>query len=233
VAFLPGVALTLFGVAGLRTMARRSVSLRALRAIRDGNDPRERFDVAMLGRVEELDRFGLAQVRERRFVVTPSGRRVLAAVRVLRSMAGVRLGAPKVQTRAGRVAAVHVAIAAPLLVVANAWVGIDPLALMLFLAGTALSWFVVRSHLESSVLFAMLEEIEAGCGAPDELLRRFQPRAFEQRLDDLHAAGLVDTRADERCVTAKGSLVLRLFAWLGAAPELTASGVRIPSRTLR
>src|SRR5215475_3231345 len=83
-AFLPGVALIAFGVAGLRTMARRSVSLRALTAIRDGDDPRGRFDDAMVGRVEELERFGLVRVSDRQFVITRAGRRALAAVRLLR-----------------------------------------------------------------------------------------------------------------------------------------------------
>jgi hypothetical protein len=85
-----GAAGLAVGVAGLWTMARRSVSLHALRAIEAGRDPRESFEADVAGRLADLERIGLAERSDGNLHITRSGRFVLEAGRVLRALAGVR-----------------------------------------------------------------------------------------------------------------------------------------------
>jgi hypothetical protein len=85
-----GVLLLLFGLLGVRTMAQRSVSLRALRAIRASRDPRPGFEVQIAQRLDELERLGLVAPREGGLVATPRGHATLRIVRRLRWVAGVR-----------------------------------------------------------------------------------------------------------------------------------------------
>jgi hypothetical protein len=78
------------GVAGLRTIARRSVSLRMLRAIELGNDPRGILEADLAGRVEDLERHRLAEMRGGRLEATRLGHRIAAVARLLRPFTGVR-----------------------------------------------------------------------------------------------------------------------------------------------
>ncbi len=88
--WLSAAALLAFGVFGLRTMARRSVSLRALSATAAGTDARQRFDADIAGRIADLERFGLAELRAGRLALTPRGLRALAWMRALRLLTGAR-----------------------------------------------------------------------------------------------------------------------------------------------
>jgi hypothetical protein len=87
---LYGVLLLAVGFAGLEAMARRSVSLRILRAIRDGADPAASFEAGIASRVGELECFGLARLRDGRLAPTRLGRSVLTVTRVLRRATGVQ-----------------------------------------------------------------------------------------------------------------------------------------------
>lgn len=87
---LVGVALLALAVAGLRTMARRSVSLRALRAIQAGTDPREPFEAGIATRITEMEQHGLARMRHGLLTLTSSGRRIVSLTRLLRRLTGVR-----------------------------------------------------------------------------------------------------------------------------------------------
>jgi hypothetical protein len=65
---LLGLALIGFGLAGLRIMARRSVSLAALRAIRAGADPGEAFGAGIAARIEDAERLRLVRVEGSRLL---------------------------------------------------------------------------------------------------------------------------------------------------------------------
>ena len=84
-----GGALLLVGLIGLRVIARRSVSLRLLREIEAGYNPRPLFDEALAARVPELLAYGLAVERRGCVEITPFGRLVAWATRWLRAVAGV------------------------------------------------------------------------------------------------------------------------------------------------
>ena len=120
----------------------------------------------------------------------------------------------KVQSGLGRVATVHLLFAVPLLGALVHWGGTSPVALLLFWTGSGLAWFVVRVHLESSILLAMLDEVARGISDRNELLSRFQTRhGLEARMQELEEAGLVGD-ADAPRVTRKGRLVSAFFAAL-------------------
>lgn len=90
VLLLPGAVGLAVGLAGLRLMSRRSVSLRALRAIQEGRDPRPSFERDIAERVAELERLGLASsCGDGELAVTPFGRLVLTVVGPLRRLLGV------------------------------------------------------------------------------------------------------------------------------------------------
>lgn len=120
----------------------------------------------------------------------------------------------KVQARLGRVAAIHLLIALPLMVALARWGETSPWALLLFWSGAGLTWFVVRSHLESSILLAMLDEVARGTSDRDELRRRLPARhGAGARIRELETAGLIDNGAELR-ITRKGRLVSTFFAAL-------------------
>jgi hypothetical protein len=122
----------------------------------------------------------------------------------------------KVQAGAAPVAAIHLGCAAPVLVALALRPDADLLGAILFWIGAGLAWFVVRSHLESSILFVLLDEVAGGCSDRDELLRRFHAReGLRARLDELARAGLIEERAGGTAVTGKARLVLAGFARLG------------------
>lgn len=88
--FAIGAASLAFGLFGLRVMARRSVSLALLRALRDGADPRPAFDAAIAARIDDAIRHGLVREERGRLLATARGRAVVALVAALRRCFGVR-----------------------------------------------------------------------------------------------------------------------------------------------
>lgn len=84
-----GLACLAVGIAGLVTIARRSVSIRILVAIEAGRDPRAAFHTQVAGRVGDLERLGLAAMRDGQLVATRRAWAVRAATRALRRLLGV------------------------------------------------------------------------------------------------------------------------------------------------
>ena len=85
-----GGALLVAGLTGLTVIARRSASLRVLREIAAGRNPRPLFDEALAARVPELMAYGLAVQRRGCVEITPFGRRLVRAMRWTCAIAGVR-----------------------------------------------------------------------------------------------------------------------------------------------
>lgn len=141
----------------------------------------------------------------------------------------------RLQARIGAVAAVHAAVAAPVLAALTAWSDASLPACLLFWLGAGLAWFVVCSHLESSVLLAMLEDLAAGPLKRSELLGRYEASyGFAARVEELAKAGLI-RGADEPSITRKGRGVLAGFGWLGGPsvathhPASPSSGSGVPA----
>jgi hypothetical protein len=144
---------------------------------------------------------------------------VLAGFTTATLLSQLLLGGRKVQERAGWVAVVQGAIAAVVLALGSRWLAVSPFEPAVFWLGAALSWFVVRSHLESSILLAMLVDVSAGCGKREELLQRHAGEGFARRVEGLRRAGLIDQQGQDPAVTGRGRVVLALFALPGGATD--------------
>ncbi|MFN0244245.1 MAG: hypothetical protein ACKVWV_15255 [Planctomycetota bacterium] len=122
----------------------------------------------------------------------------------------------KLQSRLLPVVAIHAGFA----LFALLWLGRDAAfawgpAVVLW-AGAFLVWFGVRSHVESSILLAMLRVLhEHGSMSEAELLARYREHhGASARLDELRRGGYIESTAGTIVVTHKGRTVARAFALL-------------------
>jgi hypothetical protein len=137
------------------------------------------------------------------------------------------LGGRKVQSAAAGVVIIHAATAAGLLLLVGMPSALELAASAIFWSGAALSWFVVRSHLESSILLDVLDAVVAGASDRRAVLDAFERTGgFAVRARELRAAGLVD---DRQVPTARGVAVLALFDRIGAGSLTAGPGARRPS----
>jgi hypothetical protein len=121
----------------------------------------------------------------------------------------------RLQARVGAVAALHFVVAAPVLAALVVWTDTSLIGCVLFWVGAGLAWFVVCSHLESSVVLAMLEDLESGPVDRNQLLRLYDARyGFDARVRELERARLIRDLGSPS-VTLKGRCVLAFFGWLG------------------
>jgi len=122
------------------------------------------------------------------------------------------LAGRKVQTGLWRAAWVYAVMGALLLL----WMGpgrVGVAVLVVYWAGAFLTWFCVRSHIESSILLRLLYLLRAGPLPALELLERYeQLYGHGQRLGELVRAGLVERQGAETHLTRKGALILRITA---------------------
>ena len=133
----------------------------------------------------------------------------------------------KVQSALGGVVAIHLGVAALAAAILGVPHGAGFAALAAFWSGGALAWFVVRSHLESSILLTLVETIASGCTDRSEVLARFDAiGGLRMRIEELRAAGLIDDRG---VATGKARLVLAVFGRLGAPAATEGPAGRPPS----
>ena len=121
------------------------------------------------------------------------------------------LAGRKVQTGLRRALVVYVTVGAALVSLGAASGRIAPPVLVVFWCGAFLTWFCVRSHVESSILLRFLYLMRSGPMRKNELLDRYE--AFygrERRVEELLRAGLVEEHNGEQRVTRKGALILRI-----------------------
>jgi hypothetical protein len=145
---------------------------------------------------------------------------VVGAFALATALGQALLRGGKVQSHSGLLAAVHLAVALPVLGVLALRQHAGLVGPILFWTGAGLTWFVVRSHLEGSILLAMLDDVEQGCGDRSALVRRYRARGgFTARLGALHEAGVIRDEAGEARVTRKGRMVLAFFRLLGAGSK--------------
>jgi hypothetical protein len=84
-------------------------------------------------------------------------------------------------------------------------------AVTIFWAGAFLSWFGIRSHIESSILLRMLYLLRQQPRTANELMSQYQSHWGEQsRVEELVRAGLLDQGSNHIALTRKGNLILRI-----------------------
>ncbi len=122
----------------------------------------------------------------------------------------------KLQSRLFLLLCIHAVALLSVLFFLNSAYGLCPASILIFWAGAFLTWFGVRSHLESSILLRMLSFLRTGPHSKDELLRRYASHdSTLSRTNELVHAGLLQQAPDGFSVTSKGRLILRLAAFFG------------------
>ena len=81
--------------------------------------------------------------------------------------------------------------------------------------GFVMSWFAVRSHVESSILLRMALMVRDGVQTADVLVACYR-RVYghEARVGELAETGLVSLEGGETSATRKGRVVLAVRSWL-------------------
>lgn len=125
------------------------------------------------------------------------------------------LAGAKVQTRLARVILVYAAVGALLLLYLR-WTHVaGTVAFSIYWGGAFLSWFGIRSHIESSILLRMLFLLKNGALSRAELLAAYERHyGAPQRVDELLRAGLLQPGPDGLAATRKGLFIAKAAAWL-------------------
>ena len=121
----------------------------------------------------------------------------------------------KLQTGLIKVFLVHALcwIALLIFLVTNNESGI--IAMTIFWAGAFLTWFGIRSHIESSVLLRMLYLLKQQPVTANQLLSRYHSHyGKELRIEELVRGGLLERGSNELRVSSKGNLILRIVQLL-------------------
>ena len=88
-------------------------------------------------------------------------------------------------------------------------------ALLVFWAGAFLTWFGVRSHMESSILLRMLFLLREGTLPEKRLLQEYESHYGQaQRMEELFRGGLLEKTESGIAVTPKGKFILRVVSFL-------------------
>ena len=120
----------------------------------------------------------------------------------------------KLQTGLARVLVVWAVAYAGLLAYLETFASTGFIACTLFWGGAFLSWFGVRSHVESSILMRMMFLLRSRPMTADELLKDYESHYGESmRLEELVRGSLIRNTQDMR-ITPKGRRILQIVAML-------------------
>src|ERR1700733_9243702 len=90
---------------------------------------------------------------------------------------------------------------------------IGPVAFTIFWGGAFLSWFGVRSHVESSILLRMLYLLRRGPMEEARLLEEYESHCGQAvRMEELFRGGLASNDGNRLAVTPKGRNILNVVS---------------------
>lgn len=139
---------------------------------------------------------------------------VFVALAVAFAGSELALRGTKLQTGLSRVLAVWAAVYAGLLGYLIAWGTAGVVVCTLFWGGAFLSWFGVRSHIESSILMRMMYLLRRKPFTADELIHEYESHYGESlRMEELFRGRLLE-RQDRVQITSKGRFILQIVAML-------------------
>lgn len=121
----------------------------------------------------------------------------------------------KLQTTLLKVLGIHLFWLITISICLNRFLQFSFVVVFLFWAGAFLSWFGVRSHLESSILLRMLFFIRKEPMTEKDLLLKYENHHSEaSRLEELFRANLLERSPDGIQVTPKGRRILAAASFL-------------------
>ncbi len=127
----------------------------------------------------------------------------------------VALRGTKLQTGLAKVVFVHTGVAGLLLLYFFLKGRMVLPGVVIFWSGAFLTWFGVRSHMESSILLRMLYLLRRGFMSEKHLMEEYESHYGEsQRLDELFRGGLLKRTPEGNIVTSKGLFILRVVSLL-------------------
>jgi hypothetical protein len=140
---------------------------------------------------------------------------VLGALLAAAVASELALRGTKLQTGLGRVliawAAVYLAVLYPMF----AYGDTGPVPFTIFWGGAFLSWFGVRSHIESSILLRMLYLLRQKSLGESELLAAYTAQyGPDMRIQELLRGKMATRQGEGLSVTPKGKGILRVVALL-------------------
>jgi hypothetical protein len=125
------------------------------------------------------------------------------------------LNGTKLQTGLSRVLVVWAVVYLALAFVLRHYDSVGIVPFTLFWGGAFLSWFGIRSHIESSILLRMLVSLRQRPMTEAALLAEYNSRYGEaMRREELLRGGLVTTEGDRLRVSAKGRTILGIVTKL-------------------
>ena len=139
---------------------------------------------------------------------------VLAALIVAFAGSEIVLRGMKLQTGLTRVVILWTILYAGLLAYLETRASTGFIAFTLFWSGAFLSWFGVRSHIESSILMRMLHLLRSRPMTAGELLKDYESHYGESmRLEELVRGNLI-LDIQRKQITRKGRMILYIVAML-------------------
>jgi hypothetical protein len=138
------------------------------------------------------------------------GLAMVAAALVIAAIGSeLALQGTKLQTGLGRVLVVWAGVYLPVVSVLAISGGVTPFSFTVFWGGAFLSWFGIRSHIESSILLRLLYTLRRGPMEQADLIAGYLARSGQSaRREELMRGGLAAERAGQLIVTDKGNRIL-------------------------
>ncbi len=138
-----------------------------------------------------------------------------AALLVALVASEIALGGAKLQTVLSRLLLVWAVIGAAAIAGLGVSGGGSLVAFGVFWAGCFLTWFGVRSHIESSILLRMVYLLREGPLTEEELMQRYNPiYGGRLRVDELVRGGLAERVPQGLRVTPRGKRIASVAARL-------------------
>ena len=127
----------------------------------------------------------------------------------------IALRRTKLQTGLARVLVVFVLVYIVSLWVLLRFTQTGFIAFTIFWSGAFLSWFGVRSHIESSILMRMLFLLRHSPLSAREMVDEYESHYGESlRMEELFRGALLRKEGDGSNITTKGRIILRIAGWL-------------------
>jgi hypothetical protein len=141
---------------------------------------------------------------------------IIAAVLVVALIGSeLALRGTKLQTGLGRVLLVWAGVYLVAVYPLSHYGKIGPVEVTIFWGGAFLSWFGVRSHIESSILLRMLYLLRRGPMTESGLVSEYTSQyGHAMRIEELLRGGMAAKSGDRMSVTPKGKTILAVVSKL-------------------